>query len=206
VVDRFDEGESLNDTEPEQVQPAGDEESTVGPLSGDEHIEQPVGVVESDREQGTAALIGSDEGDPEQTEDPDAAAVHEHSDPKTPPLGGNSTEYEEVAATNEDYEADYNENDQNSEHGETVAIEGDARDVDWETTVSDAQNIQDDLEQHEGQDYAGGTDECEQVVRIVSADDLTPLSTDSGTIDLAAPYPDGDHGTGQQGKLPPTVV
>jgi hypothetical protein len=48
TVDRFDEGESSNEAEPEQAQPAGDEESTAGLLSGDEHTEQPVGAAEDD--------------------------------------------------------------------------------------------------------------------------------------------------------------
>jgi len=174
-VDRFDEGESSNEAEPERVQPAGDEDSIAGPLSGDEHTEQPVGVAEGDREQGTATATASDDGYPGSGEDPDAAAVHDHSDVRNPPpLGGNSTEYEEVAATNEDYEADYNENDQDSDPGEKVAIGNDARGGDWETTTSDAQQTQDDLEQHEIQGDAARMDNCEQMVCITIADDLTP--------------------------------
>lgn len=181
AVDRFDEGESLNDTEPEQAQPAGDEESTVGPLSGDETTEQPIGVAEDGHDHGTSAATGSDSGYPGPTEDPDATAVHEHSyDFNTPPSGGNPAGYEEVVVTNEDYEADYNENDQDSEHGELVAIEGDARDVDWETTASYAQHTQDEPEQHESQDDAGGTD------------------NHPSTIDVTTLNPEDDHIAAQQ--------
>jgi len=162
AVDRFDEGESSNEAEPEQAQPAGDEETIAGPLSGDEHTEQLVGVAEGDHEQGTVTTTASDNGYPGSEEDLDAAAVHDHSDVRnTPPLGGNSTEYEEVVATNEDYEADYNKNDQDSEPGDTVAIENDARGGDWETTASDAQQIQDDMEQHEVQEDTARTDHRE---------------------------------------------
>lgn len=198
AIDRSGEGESSNDVEPEQAQPADDEESTVGPLSGDECTELPVGVVESNRAQGTAVVTDSDNGHPGPAEDLDAAAAHDHPDHRnTPLLGENSTEYEEVVTPNEDYEADYNENDQDSEHGEPVAIEGYARDADWETTASDTQHTQYDQEQHEYD--AAGTDKCGQTVRILSTDDLTPLSIDSETIDLTAPNPDHDHITGQQG-------
>ena len=175
AVDRFDEGESSNEAEPGQAQPAGYEEPTTGPLSGDEHTEQLVGVVEGDHEEGTTVVTISDIVYPGSAEDLDTTAVHEHSDVhNTPPLGGNSTEHEEVIANNEDYEADHNENDPDNEQGETVAIEGDARDGDWETAASDAQQTQDDLGQHELQPDAAGVDKGEQVPRITVPDDLTP--------------------------------
>jgi hypothetical protein len=165
AVDRSDEGEPLNEPELEQAQPASYEESTAGPLAGDEHTEQPVGVAEGDHEQGTTAVTISDNDYPGSAEDLDAAAVHEHSDVRnTSPPGGNATEDEEAVATNEDYEADYNENDPHSELGETVTIQGDTRDGDWERTASDAQQTQDHLEQHEIQHDATGVDKCEQVV------------------------------------------
>lgn len=199
-VDHFEEGDPPNDAELGQTQSVDDEESTVGPLFGDDHAEQPVGVAEDDREQGTAVVPDSDSGYPGPQEDLDAAAVHEHSDyHNAPQLGEDSTEYEEVVATNEDYETDYNENGQGSEHGEIVAIEGDTRDAGWETTASDTQHTQDDLGQHEDQDGAGGTDKREQTARVVVAD-LTPPSADFDSIDLTAPNPDDDHTTGRQGQ------
>jgi hypothetical protein len=119
-------------------------------------------VAEYDRKQGATAVTVSDSGYPGSAEDLDAAAVHEHSDVRnTPPMGGNSTGYEEVVATNEDYETDYNGNDPDSEPGETVTIEGDTRDGDWETTASDAQQTQNDLEQHEVQHDAVGMEKSE---------------------------------------------
>ena len=176
TVGRFDEGESSNETEPEQAQPAGDEEPNAGLLSSDEHTEQPVGVAGDDPEQETTAVTASDDGHPGSAEDLDTVTVHEHSDARdTPPLGGNSTEYENVVATNEDHEADYNENDQDREPGETVTIEGDARDDDWETTTSDVQQTQDDLEQHEVEGDAVGTEKRKQAVGISIGDDLTLL-------------------------------
>lgn len=188
VVDHFDEGESSNGADPE---PADDDESTVGPLSGDERTEQPVGIVEYDREPDAVAVTDLDSY-PEPLEDP--VAVHEHPDDhNTPSVGENSTEYEEVVATNEDYESDYNENDQGGEHGETVAVEGDARDTAWTTTTPDAQHTQDDHD-------VGKADKREQIARVVPADDLTPPSADAYTIELTAPNPDDDHITGQQGK------
>ena len=201
AVDYFDEGESSNDAEPEQVQPVDDEESTVGLSSGDERTEQPVGVVEDNHEPGAAPVTDSDGGHPGPAEDLDTAAAHERSgDRHTPPLGDNSTGYEEAIATNEDYEPDYNETDQASEHEETIVTEGDARNADWATTAPETQHIQDDLQQHKGQDDAEETDKCEHVARAVSADDLTPPSTDSYIIDFTTPAPDDDHITGQQGK------
>jgi len=146
----------------------------------------------------------SDSGYPGSAEDLDATAVYEHSDVhNTPPLGGNSTEYEEVVATNEDYQADYNENDPDSEPGEMVAIEGDARDGDWETATSDQQPTQGDPGQHEIQRDAAGVDKGEQVLRITIADSLTPLSTGSDTIDLTAPGLDEGP---QQGDWLPSVI
>lgn len=165
AVDRSDEGEPLNELELEQAQPAGHEESTVGPLAGGEHTEQPVVVAEGDHEQGTTALTVSDNDYSGSTEDLEVAAAHEYSDGRnTPPLGGNATEDEEAVAINEDYEADYNENDPHSEPGETVTIEGDARDGDWERTTSDAKQAQDHLEQHGIQHDTTGVDKREQVV------------------------------------------
>ena len=206
VVDRFDEGESSNQVEPEWAQP-GDEESTAGPLSGDEHTEHPDGVAEDDREQRTGGTTVSDNGYPVSAEDLDTAAIHEHSDVHTtPPLGENSTEYEEVVATNEDYEADYNEDDPDSEPGEAVTIEGDARDGDWETTASDAQQTRDDLEQHEVQHEATGMGEREQVVHIAVTDNLTLPTADSDTIDLTTPGPDDDPIATQQGRWPLPAV
>ena len=184
AVDRFDEDESSNEAEPGEAQPAGDEEHTTG-LFSDEHTEQPVGVVEGDREEGSTDVTVSDSGYPGSTEDLDATAVHEHPDVhNTPPLGGDSTGHEEVVATNEDSEADYNENGPNSERGETVTIEGDARDGDWEPAASDAQQAQDDLGQHEAQHNAAAIDKGEQVPCSTSTDDLTPLLTGFDTVDL----------------------
>ena len=204
AVDSLHGGESSNEAELEQVQPADDEESTADPLLGEEDTEQPVGTAEDDRDQGTAAATALDSGYPGPTEELDATAVHEHSDNRnTPPLGGNSTEYEEVAVTNEDYEADYNETEKDSEPGETVTIESDARDGDWETTASDPQHAQDDLEQHEDQHDVVGADKREQVVCITAADDLTPSSADSDTIDLTDPRFDDGPIVTQQGRCPP---
>lgn len=170
AVDNFDEGETSNDAEPEQVQPAEYEESTVDPLSGDEGTEQPVGAVEDNREQGSAAVTDSENGYPRPTEGLDTTDAHEHPDDRnTPPLGENSTEYEEVVATNEVYELDNDENDQGSEHGVTVAVEGDTRDADWATTAPDAQH----LEWRKDQDDAE-TDKREQVARVFPTVDLTP--------------------------------
>ena len=166
AADLSGEGEPSNDAEPEQAQPVDDEESTVGPLSGDECTELPV-VVEENCAQGTPVVADPDDGHPGPAEDPGAETTHEESDDNTPPLGEDPTEYE-VVATNEDYGADYNENDQDSEHGETVAIESYARDADWETTTSDVQHTQDDQEQREND--AGGTDKREQVTYIIFAD------------------------------------
>jgi hypothetical protein len=203
AVGHFGEGESSNDAEPEQAQPADDQVSTVGPLSGDECTEQPIDTVEDDREQGVATVTDPDNGYPGPAGDLDAAAIREHSDDRnTPPLGENSTEYEEVVAANQGDESDYNENDQDSGHGETVAIEGDTKDDDWATTAPDAQH----LESHKDQDDADETDRCEQAARIVSTDDLTSPSTDSGTIDLTAPNADDDRITGHQGRLPSSTT
>ena len=200
TVGRFDEGESSDEAEPEQARPVVDEESNAGLLSSGEHTEQPVDVAENDPEQGTTAVTASDDGHPGSAEDLDAAAVHEHPDVRdTPPLEGNSTEYEDVAATNEDHEADYNENGQDSEPGETVNIEGDAGDEDWETTASDIQHTQDDLEQHEADGGATGTEKREQILGISIADDLKPPSTDPNTIELTASRPDEDLTVVQQG-------
>lgn len=199
AVDRFDEGESLNQAEPEWAQP-GDEESSADPLPGGDHTEQPNGVAEDDREQGTTTVTISDSGYPGSLEDLDVAAIHEHSDVRnTPPLAGNSTEYEEAIGTNEDYEADYNEDNSDSEPGETVTIEGDARDSNWETTAPDAQKTQDNLEQHEVQRDAVGTDECKQVASITAVDDLTFPTIDSDIIDLTTPGPDEGPAAAQQG-------
>ena len=201
AVDRFDEGESSYEAQPEQGQPAGDEESTADLLSGDEHVEQPVGVTEDDRERGTTALTASDGDHPGSVENFDATAVHGYSDVRnTPPLGGNSTEYEEAATINEDYEADYDENDQGSEAGETVTIEGEARHGDWETIASDAQQTRDDPEQHEDQHNTTGVDKREQVVRIAFTCGLTLRSTDLDTIDLTDPSLDDGPIAAQQGK------
>lgn len=176
TVDRFDEGESSNEAEQRQAQPAGDEESNVGPLSDDEHTEQPVGAAENDHEQEATAVTASYDGHPGSAEDLDAAAIHDHSDIRnTPPLGGNSTKYEEVVTTNEDYEADYNENDQDSEPGETDTLEGDAGDGDWATTTFDAQQSPDSPEQHGAEGDAVGTENRKQVVTISIADDLIPI-------------------------------
>jgi hypothetical protein len=176
TVDRFDEGESSNEAEPEPAQPAGDEESNAGLLSSDEHAGQSVGAAENDPEQGTTAGTASDNGHSGPTEYIDAATVHEHSDVHSmPPLGGNSTQYEDVAATNEDHEADYNENDQDGEPGETVTIEGDAGGDDWETTTSDVQQSQGDLGQHEAEGDDVRTEKREQAVDIIIADDSRRL-------------------------------
>lgn len=200
TVGRFDEGESSDEAEPEQARPVVDEESNAGLLSSDEHIEQPVGVAENDPEQGTTVVTASDDGHPVSVEDLDAPAVHEHPAVRdTPPLGGNPTEYEDVVATNEDHEADYNENDQDSEPGETVTIEGDARDEDWETTASDIQQTQDDREQHEAGGDATGTEKREQALGLSIVDDLKPPSTDPDTIELTDSRPDEDPTAAQQG-------
>ena len=197
AVDNFDEGESSNDAEPEQAQPADDEEATVGPLSGDEYTEQPIGAVEDDHGQGAAAVTDSENGYPGPVEGLDVTAVHEHSgDRFSPPLGENPTEYEEAVTVNEGYELDDNEIDQGNEHEETVAMEGDARDADWTTAAPDAQ----DLEWHKDQDDVEETDKREQVSRVVSTGNLTSLPTDSETIDLTASNADDDRITGQQGK------
>ena len=202
AADHFDEGESSNDAEPEQTQPADDEESTVGPLSGDERTEQPVGV-EDNHEQAIADL---DRGYPRPAEDFDAATLHVPSDDRdAQSFGEILTERKKVTAANEDYESDYNEVDQGSEPGESVAIEGDARDADWEKSASDAQGTQDYLEQHKDQDDAEEVHEREQVARTIVAGDLMFLFTDSGTIDLTAQNPDDDHITRQQGKWLPSV-
>ena len=133
-------------------------------------------MAENDPEQEITVVTASDDGHPGSAKDLDAAAVHEHSDVRdTPPLGGDSTEYEDVVATNEDHEADYHENDQDREPGETVAIEGDARDDDWETTVSEVQQTQDDLDQREVEGDAAGTERSEQADGINIADNLTPF-------------------------------
>ena len=198
AVDRFDEGESSNEAELGQAQPAGDEEPTTGPLSGDEHTERPVGVVEGDHEEGTTVVTVSDSGYLGPAVDLDATAALENSNVRdTPPLGGTSTEYEEADATNEDYEADYNEIDPGSEPGETVTIEGDARDGDWETAASDAQHTQDDLGQLELQHDAAGVDKGERVIHITITNDLTPPSIGFDTVDLTTPGPDNGP---QQGK------
>lgn len=204
AADRFDEGEPSAEAEPGQAQPAGDEEPTTGPLSGDEHTEQPVGAVEGDHKEGATVVTVSDNGYPGSVEDLDATAAHENSDVhNTPPLGGNLTEREEVVATNEDYEAEYNENDPNSEQEETATIEGDARDGDWETTAPDAQQIQDDLGPHEFQRDATEVDKGEQAPRITTTDDLTSPSTGFDTIDLTAPGLDDGP---QQGKWLPSAA
>ncbi|KAF9653145.1 hypothetical protein BDM02DRAFT_3183100 [Thelephora ganbajun] len=207
AVDRSDEGESSNEVESEQAQPADDEEYTTGPLSGDERTERPVSVAEGDHGEGTAAVTVSDSGYPGFAEDLNTAVVREHSDDRnTLPLGGNSAECEEVVATGEDYEANHNENDEDSELEETVAIEGDVRDGDWETTASDPRHTQDDLEQHEGQDDAAGMVKREQAVRITTADDLTLHATDSETIELITPKPDDDPITAHHGQQFPSAI
>lgn len=207
VVDRFDEGKSSNETEPEWVQP-GDEGSTAAPLPGGEHTEQPDGVVEDDREEGTKTVTVPDSGHPGSVEDLDAAAAQEHSDVYDTPLGGNSTEYEEVVATNEDYDADYKEDDPDGEPGEAVAVEGDARDEGWETTAPDAQETRDGIEHHEVQRDTVGVDEREhrRVLRITTADGLTPPFADSDTIDLTAPTPDDGPIATQQGMWFPSTA
>lgn len=159
-------------------------------------------MVEGDHEEGTTAAAVSDSGYPGAAEDLDATAVREHSDARgIPPLGGNPAKYEEAVATNEDYEADYNENDPDSEPGETVTIEGDTRDGDWETAASDAQQTQDDLGQHELQDDADGMANGEQVPRITITNDLTAPFTGFDTVDLTAPGLDDGP---QQGKWHPS--
>jgi hypothetical protein len=147
---------------PEQAQPADDEGSTVGPLSGDESTELPVGATEDNHAQEPAvATTDSDGGHPGPAEDLDAAAFHGRSDDHTSPSGENPNEYGDVVTSNEDYEADYNENDQDSEPGETVVIEVYATDADRETAASNVHHPQDDREQHD--DEVGGTDKREQV-------------------------------------------
>ena len=204
AVDRFGEGESSNEAEPGQAQPAGDEGPTTSPLPGDEHTEQPIGVVQGDHEEGTTVVAVSDGGYPGSAEDLDTAAVREHSDVhNAPPPGGNSTEYEGVVATNEDYEAYYNGNDPDSDQGEAVTIEGDTREGDWETAASDAPQTQDDLGQHGLQHDAAGVDKGERAPSVTTTtDDLTPPSTGSNTQDLTAPGL-GD-GSQQGNRLSPT--
>lgn len=203
----FDEGESSNDAEPEQAQPTDDEGSTVGPLSGDECTEKPVGLVEDCREQGATVVTDSDGSYPVPAEDLDAATVHEPSDDHgAPPLGEISTECEKVVVTNEDYESDLNEIGQGNGHGEIIAIEGDAGDTDWETTAPDVQHTQDYPEQYKGQDDAKETDKREQVTHLVSACDLMSPSKDSDIFDLTVPNPDDDHTAEQQGKSPSSNV
>lgn len=164
-------------------------------------------MVEDDREHGSAAVTDSDNSYSRPTQDLEAAAIHERSDDRvTPPLGENSTERGEAVVPSEDYEADYNENDRDSEHGETVAIEGNAGDVDWETTPSDAQLTRDNLEQHENQDETWGTDEREQDICIVAAVVLKSLPADPGIIDLTVADPDDDHITVQQGRWFPSAA
>jgi len=204
AVDRFDESESSNEAEPGQDQPAGDGEPTTGPLPGDEHTEQPVGVVEGDHEEGTTVVVVSDSGYPGSAEDLDATAVREPSDVhNTPLLEGDLTEHEEVVETNGDYEADYNGNGPDSEQGETVTIEGDTRDGDWETAAFDAQQTQDDLGQHELQRDTAGVDKGEQVPSAATTDDLTSPSTGFDTVDLTAPELDDGP---QQGKWLPSAT
>jgi hypothetical protein len=187
-----------NDANPEQAEPGDDEESTVGPLSGDGRTEQPIGLAGDDRESITAAVADSDGGYSGPAGDPDLAAVHEHSDDRNIPFGGNTTEYEEVVTTNEDYDAGCNESDQTNDRGETVAIEGDAGDGEWETSAPDAQR--EGPEHLEDQDDAEAIDTREQsCFRVVFADHLNPPFIDSGTIDLTAPMPDHDHIIEQQG-------
>jgi len=54
--------------------------------------------------------------------------VHEHSDVRDMSLLERiSTGHEDPAVTDRDYEADYNKNGQDSNFGETVAFEGNAR-------------------------------------------------------------------------------
>ncbi|KAF9792438.1 hypothetical protein BJ322DRAFT_1029261 [Thelephora terrestris] len=179
AANRSGEGEYPNDTNPEQAQPADDEGSTVGPLSGDESTDLPVGATEDNHAQEPAvATTDSDGGHPGPAEDLDAAAVHGPSDDHTSPPGDNPNEYGDVVTSNEDYEADYNENDQDSEPGETVVIEVYATDADRETAASNLHHPQDDQEQHD--DEVEGTDK------------------DSEIIDLTAPNPDSDHITMQQ--------
>ena len=164
TVDLFDKGGLSDDAEPEQAEPENDEESTVGPLSGGEHLEQSVGAVGDDQEPRTATVTDPNSGSPGSTEDPDPPALREQSDDhNTLPPGKNLIELEGVVATNEDYEADYNESDNDRELAEAVAIEGDVKGADWESTASDAQHTQDGLEYHPYQDdVAGGTDTREQ--------------------------------------------
>jgi len=64
TVDRSDGDESPDEANPEQARPAGGGKYDVGPLSGDEHTEQPVGVTEGDPEQGTTVVTTIHNGDP----------------------------------------------------------------------------------------------------------------------------------------------
>jgi len=91
-------------------------------------------------------------------EDLDTTALHGHSDDRNTAQLGDLAEYGDATAINEDYEADYNDNDQSSETGETVTTKVDARDGDWETTASDGQPTQDDQEQYGDQHDAVGVD------------------------------------------------
>lgn len=111
AVDHFEEGDPPSDAKLGQARSVDDEESTLFPLSGDDHTEQPVGVAEDDPGQETAVVPDSESGYPGPQEDLDAEAVHGHSDDHDAP------------------QSDYNENDQGSEHGEIVPIEGDTRDA-----------------------------------------------------------------------------
>ena len=192
AADFFNGGESSNEVEPEQAQPADDERSNPRSLSGDELA----AAAEDDSEQGTTTVTASDDGYPGSAEDLDAAAVHERLNVRnTPPLGGNSTDYGEVIATNDGHEADYNETDRNSEPGEAVTIGGD--------TASDVQQTRDDPEVEGGTE---GTDEREQVVHFAIVDDLTPPPTDPHTLDLTVPGLDDDPTAVQQGTQLPSAV
>ena len=204
TVDHFDGGESSDEAEPEQARPAGDEESDTGQLLGDEHTEQLAGVVENDPEHRTAAAT-ADGGHPSPAVDLGATNVHEYSDlHDLPLLGDKTTESEEAVVANEFYEADYHQNEQDSEPGGTPTIEGGTRGGDLETTASDAQQVQDDL--HDDGDVLG-TEKGEQAAGIDTTDNLTSLSVDSDTTELTAPRPDDDPTATQQGtQLLPTIV
>ena len=154
-------------------------------------------MAENDSERRTATVT-ADDGHPGFAEDLGATDVPEHSDVRDLPLlGENPTEYEEAVVTNEDYEADYNQNDRGSEPGETVTIEGGARGGDWATTTSGAQQVQDDL--HDDESIPVGATKGEQAVGICTANDLTSLSTDSDAIELTTPRSDDDPTAVQQG-------
>jgi hypothetical protein len=121
---------------------------------------------------------------------PDAAEIHDNPDTDAPaPVGGASTEYEEVEEDKDDYDERFGEDIPSSKAGETVLIQGDLGDDhrdEWASDPADELHLPTDIASTEGSAVARGSEQankCECNSNVAQVSHLTSYS-DSGPIDL----------------------